>query len=218
MNELPYFYFIVLSHPQPWPYYAEIPYAAWPDEAMYYNSNGNCEHVFDRGWSYLDVMHWDTHENLIICNAKMFDNQSVQKTRQFAEKNLGYGEDMLANIHVARLFLYLLENIPGEYRQEGNVVVSSFRCSVPSLSASVADLFMRRLKSDQVWDAQSTQMMSPAQLRLRYLNDFPMEASKRTADEVQRLFSKAEIKYQGLPEKGNEWWKTIAQVRAFVEG
>ncbi len=218
MNKLPYFHFIVLSKPQKWPYYAEIPYAAWPDEAMYYNSNGDCEHVFDRSWSYLDVMNWATHENLIVCNAKMFDSRSAQKTRQLAEQASADGDDLLANSHVAWLFLHLLENIPGEYRKEGHVVVSSFRCNTPSLSASVADLFMRRLESDQAWDAQSAQILSSAELRSRYLNDFPIATSIKVADEVQHLFSQAEVKYQRLAEKGNGWWKTIAEVRAFVKG
>lgn len=218
MNELPYFYFIVLSKPQEWPYYAEIPYTAWPDERMYYNSNGDCRHVFDRDWSYLDVMNWNTHENLIVCNAKMFADPLAQKTRELIEHNLADGDDLLANSHVARLFQYWLENIPAEYRNEGNVVVGSFRCRMPSLSASVADLFMRRLNSTQVWDAQSSQMIDPAQLHPRYLKDFPIEPSHRLADEVYQLFNQAEVKYQSLAEKRYEWWKTIAEVRAFVEG
>jgi hypothetical protein len=150
MNELPYFYFVVISEPQKWPYYAEIPYSAWPDETMYYNSNGNCTHVCDREWSYLDVMNWDTHENLIVCNAKMFDDEFAHRTRELAEQNLDDSDELLATGHIARLVLYWLENIPGEYRKEGNVVIGSFRCNAPELSASVADLFMRRLKSDKV--------------------------------------------------------------------
>lgn len=217
MNELIYFCFIVLSGPQKWPYYAEIPYAAWPDETMYYNSNGNCRYVCDREWSYLDVMNWNTYENLIVCDAKMFDDQFVQKTRGFAEQNVSDGDDLLANSHVARLFLYWLENIPREYRKEGNVVIGSFRCNTPALSASVADLFVRRLKSDKVWDAQSGRIMSSAELRLRYLDDFPIESSIKIADVVQQLFNKAEVKYQGLAEKSTDWWKTIAQLRTFIE-
>jgi hypothetical protein len=218
MNEQPYFYFIVLSEPQEWPYYAEIPYVAWPDEAMSYNSNGNCEHVFDRDWSYLDVMNWDTHENLIVCNAKMFAGPFIQKTRELIEQDISDGDDLLANNHVARLFLYWLENIPAEYRNEGNVVVGSFRCSMPNLSASVAGLFLNRLKSDQVWDAQSTQIIDSRQLHLRYLKDFPIEASHKLADDVRHLFDKAEVKYHSTSEKRDAWWKTIAEVRAFIEG
>lgn len=30
---------MVVADAQPWPYYAKVPYAAWPDEEMYYNSN-----------------------------------------------------------------------------------------------------------------------------------------------------------------------------------
>jgi hypothetical protein len=218
MNEQPYFYFIVLSEPQAWPYYLEIPYAAWPDESMSYNSNGNCEHLFDRNWSYLDVMNWDTHENLIVCNAKMFADLFKHKTRELIEQNISDGDDLLANSHVARLFLYWLENIPAEYRTEGNVVVGSFRCKNPSLTASVTDLFIRRLRSDGVWDAQSTQTIDVAQVHLRYLKDFPIEASHKLADEVQQLFDKAEVKYQSTAEKRDDWWKTIAEVRGFIEG
>jgi hypothetical protein len=218
MNELPYFYFIVLSEPQKWPYYVEIPYAAWPDEGMYYNSNGDCEHVFDRDWSYLDVMNWDTHENLIVCKADMFDDQAAQKTRKLAEQSSLDGDDLLANSHVARLFLHWLDNIPVEYRKGGNAVIGSFRCITPSLSASVADLFARRLQSDTIWDAQSAQILSAKELRLRYLMNFPIESSVKIATEVQQWFSKAEVKYQGLAEKRNDWWKTLAEVRAFVEG
>jgi len=218
MNEQLYFYFIVLSEPEAWPYFAEVPYTAWPEAALSYNSNGNCEHVFDRHWSYLDVMNWDTHENLIVCNAKMFADPFTQKTRELIEQNISTGDDLLATSHVARLFLYWLENIPVEYRNEGNVVIGSFRCKNPSLTASVADLFMKRLKSDQVWDAQSTQIIDSAQLQLRYLKDFPVEASHKLADEVQQLFGKAEVKYQNSAEKRADWWKTIAHVRAFLEG
>lgn len=217
MNEQPYFYFVVLSKPQVWPYYAEVPYTAWPDETMYYNSNGNCRHVFDRDWSYLDVMNWDTHEDLIVCNAKMFDDHSMHKTRELIEQNISDGDDLLANSHVARLLLHWLENIPAAYREEGNAVIGSFRCNTPSLSASVADLFMRRLKSNMVWDAQAPQIIHSAELHLQYLKGFPVESSRRIADEVQQLFDIAEIKHQRLAEKRNDWWKTIAEVRAFIE-
>jgi cell division septum initiation protein DivIVA len=60
--------------------------------------------------------------------------------------------------------------------------------------------------------------MSSAELGLRYLNDFPIESSIKIADEVQQLFNKAELKYQGLAEKNTDWWKTIAELRTFIEG
>jgi len=198
MNELPYFYFIVLSEPQIWPYYAEIPYAAWPDETMDYNSNGNCEYVCDRRWSYLDVMNWGTHEDLLVCNAKMFDeNEWAERTRLLAEQNLNDGNDLLAGSHIARLLIYLRENIPTVYRKEGNAIISSFRCDSPVISASVAGLFARRLQSNMVWDAQSGQIINASELRVRYLSGFPIEASMKITDEVQSLFGKAEVKYKG---------------------
>ncbi|MBI5944306.1 MAG: hypothetical protein HY864_08050 [Chloroflexi bacterium] len=218
MNELPYFYFVVLSKPKSWPYFAEIPYAAWPDEALSYNSNGNCEHVFDRNWSYLDVMNWETHENLIVCNANMFTDPLIQKTRQLIEKNLSGGDDLLATGHIARLLLYWLENIPAEYRMEGNAIIGSFRCNRPRLSAAAVHLFMKRLRSDQVWDAQSSQVLDSTQLQLGYLTDFPVEPSQKLANEVQQLFSQAEVKYESTTDKEPVWWKTISQVRAFVNG
>jgi hypothetical protein len=218
MNEQPYFYFVVLSEPKSWPYFAEIPYAAWPDEFLSYNSNGNCEHVFDRDWSYLDVMNWETHENLIVCNANLFADPSAQRTRQLIEQNLYDGDDLLANSHVARLFLDWLENLPAEFRIEGNVVIGSFRCPTAQLSAAVTDLFMKRLESDQVWDAQSSQILDSTQLHDQHLKDFPIESSQQFADKVQQLFHQAEVKYQSATEKRAVWWKTISEVRAVVEG
>jgi hypothetical protein len=217
MNELPYFYFIVPADPQPWPYFAEIPYAAWPDEAMDYNSDGNCEHVVDRNWSYLDVMNWETHENLLVCNAKILYGESGAKMRLLSEQNLGWGDDLLSLSHPARLVLYLLDNLPAEYRKEGNAVISSFRCATPVLTAAVACLFMRRFQSKVVWDAQSAQAISDSELSARYLNDFPMGASIQLADEAARLFGEAEAKYQGRAGKSGDWWKTLAQIRAFIE-
>jgi hypothetical protein len=217
MNELPYFYFVIIGEPQKWPYYAEIPYSAWPDETINYNSNGNCMYVYDREWSYLDVMNWETHENLIVCNAKMFDGEFVQRTRELVKQNLNDGDDLLANSHVAKLLLFLLEDIPDKYRKAGNVIVGSFRCSTTEITALVADLFMRRLQSNFVWDAQSAQLFNSSELRTRHLNSSPLEISIKLANEVQKLFSRAEVKYQGQAEKSTDWWKTIAELRSFVE-
>jgi hypothetical protein len=48
------------------------------------------------------------------------------------------------------------------------------------------------------------------------LKDFPVELTHKLANEVQQLFDKAEVKYQSLVEKKNDWWKIrcfLAQVR-----
>jgi hypothetical protein len=218
MNELPYFYFIVLAEPQAWPYYAEIPYAAWPDESMSYNSNGTCRQPYDREWLYLDVMNWETHENIVVCDASSFDSERADATRALIENNLNDGDDLLANSHVARLLLHLLNAIPAEYRTRGNVIISSFRCNKPAITAAIADLFMRRLQAQTAWDAQTGQTIDASKLHALYLKGFPIEASQKIADEVRHWFAEAESKHQAQIDTSIDWWKTLAQVRQYVQG
>jgi hypothetical protein len=220
MNELPYFYFVVMAAPQLWPYYVEIPYAAWPDEAMYYNSNGTCQQPYDRAWSYLDVMNWETHENIIVCDAKGFSADQVEQTRLMLEEELDIwtSDDLLSLTHVYRLLLHLLDAIPREYCEPSNVVVSSFRCAKPQLVAAVARLFMRRLQSNAVWDRQTGNLLTLKQLVDLYLEGFPLEASDSLADEAQQVFSEGEAWHRAHPDVQIGWWKTLAQVREAIKG
>jgi hypothetical protein len=169
---IPYFYFVVVADTRPWPYYAEVPYTAWPDEKMYYNSNGDCQQPYDRTWSYLDVMNWETHENIIVCDAKGLSVDQTEQARLTLRKELniwGNDDSLLSLAHVYQLLLYLLDAIPSEYCVPGNVIVSSFRCDKPHLAAVVARLFTRRLQSDVIWDGQTESALTPEQLNEQIL-------------------------------------------------
>jgi hypothetical protein len=223
MNELPYFCFVVIAVPQLWPYYVEVPYTAWPDEAMYYNSNGDCRRPYDLEWSYLEVMNWATYENIVVWNAAMFDAYRAGQMRLRLEDEIRWGEEAekepgtLTSAPIARLWLYLLDAIPREYCEPGNVIVSSFRCAKSQLVAAVARLFMRRLQSDVVWDGQTGNLLTLKQLVDLYLEDFPLEASDRLADEAQRVFSEGEAWHREHPDVQIGWWKTLAQVREAIK-
>ena len=219
MNELPYFYFVVQATPQSWPYYVEIPYTAWPDEAMYYNSNGTGRQPYDHEWHYLDVMNWETHENIIVCDAKAFDANQIEQTRLALQRELEMwtDEELFSLSHVYRLLWYLSENLPHKYCKFGNVIVSSFRCPRPRLVAVVARLFMRRLQSNVAWDAQTNNVINLNQLVNLYLQDFPLEASDKLADEAQQVFAEGEIWHRAHPDTQIGWWKTLAQVREAIK-
>jgi hypothetical protein len=217
---MPYFYFVVVADTQPWPYYAEVPYTAWPDEEMYYNSNGDCQQPYDRTWSYLDVMNWETHENIIVCDAKGFSANQTEQTRLMLSEELdvwGNDDSLLSLAHVYQLLLYLLDVIPREYCVPGNVIVSSFRCGKPHIAAVVARLFTRRLQSDVIWDGQIESTLTVTQLADRYLCALPVGESDALADEVRRVFSEGERWHRAHPERDIGWWKTLAQVRQVLE-
>jgi hypothetical protein len=216
----PYFYFVIVADMQPWPYYAEVPYAAWPDKEMHYNSNGDCQQPYDRTWSYLDVMNWKTHENMIVNNAKGFSVDRAEQTRLALRKELntwGNDDSLLSLKHIYQLLLYLLDAIPREYCMPSNVVVSSFRCDRPALASVVTRLFTRRLQFDVIWDGQTESTLTPEQLTDRYLRAFPIGKSDTLADEVQHVFSEGEMWHRAHPERDIGWWKTLAQVREVLQ-
>jgi hypothetical protein len=220
MNEQPYFCFVVMATPQLWPYYVEIPYTAWPDEGMYYNSNGTCQQPYDREWRYLDVMNWETHENIIVYDAKAFGAGQVEQARLALKEELeiwANDDNLLSLAHVYRLLSHLLDTIPRECCEPGNVIVSSFRCAQPQLVAAVARLFMRRLQSDVAWDGQTDNFLTLKQLVDLYLEGFPLEASDRLANEAQRVFSEGEAWHRAHPDAQIGWWKTLAQVREAIK-
>jgi hypothetical protein len=220
MNEQLYFCFIVVATPQHWPYYVEIPYTAWPDEGMYYNSNGTCKQPYDQEWRYLDVMNWETHENIIVCDAKAFSEGQAEQTRLALQQELeiwGNDDSLLSLAHVYRLLSHLQDTIPGEYCNPGNVIISSFRCAHPQLVAAVTRLFMRRLHSDVAWDGQTGNLITLEQLGNLYLGNFPLEASDRLADEAQQVFSEGAAWHRAHPDVQIGWWKTLAQVREAIE-
>jgi hypothetical protein len=218
MSETPYFYFVVVADTQMWPYYVEIPYTAWPDETMYYNSNGDCQQPYDREWSYLDVMNWETKENLVVSNARGFSTPKIEQERQrLLEEAASWGEEFLTPAPIIRLVLHLSDTIPAEYCKAGNVVIASLQCGRPELSASVVRLFMRRLQSDVVWDGQTNTCFTLQQLTERYLGNFPLKEADRLADKVCSLFSEGEARHRAHPEQQIGWWKTLDQVRAFLQ-
>jgi hypothetical protein len=162
-------------------------------------------------------MNWETHENIIVCDAKGL--VQTDQARQALEKELDIwssDDSLLSLAYVYRLLMHLLDAIPQEHCEPGNVVVSSFRCGGPQLVAVVARLFMQRLQSDIAWDGQTGDLLTLGQLEKLYLEDFALESRDRLANEARRVFSEGEAWHRAHPDVQIGWWKTIAQVREAI--
>ena len=119
--------FVVQAAVQPWPYFEEIPHCAWPEADLEYNSSGNAERPWSQDWSYLDVMHWNTSENIFIWNAQAFALPERLSTLQRFQENLLWddGLSLLSRSRISHPGIWLLESLPDTYCVPGNVIIRS---------------------------------------------------------------------------------------------
>lgn len=211
------FCFVVVAESQAWPVYAEIPYAAWPDQALQYDSYGDCRAPYERDWSCLSVMNWSTHEVIVVLSAEALNTEIAQQIElRLVFQHHG---DWVVWTQADLIPLQSLSTVPLEYLQPGNVFIAAFQCDHIEPSALVARLFMRRLHARFVWDGQSGELITQRRLEDNYLKGAPLETGDALTDEVRQVFAEGEAwhhKHPGYPRIWF-WWKTPAHVRDTIE-
>jgi hypothetical protein len=240
VKKLAHLCFVVIAEPQDWPYYPEIPYAAWPDETLEYDSYGDCLAPYDRNWSCLSVNSWSNDEVIVVLKAVAFDPVMAQQ----AEFRLvvRHDDDWAVWTQAGYVPLGSFGPVPSEYWRPGNVFIASLRrdrAEPPAFAARLvkvlqglfgrrrlraepvalaARLFMRRLGTDLVWDGQSRQVLTQPQLEDRYLRGPRLETSDALTDEVQETFAEGEVWHREQPGYPRVWfwWKSPAHVRATI--
>lgn len=205
MNDTPFFALVVIAKPQPWPYYAEIPYTAWPSSSLDYDSFGNCRPTYSRTWSYLTVVNRATNELLLVLSAERWNTPLPNQDLVWTQRD--------------RLPLASLGAIPLLYAVGGNVVIAAPPDTVRARVARVAALFLERLGADRVFDCSLQREISGEQWIATYAGKEERTRSKRSCDDVHAAFRQGEAwhrAHKSYPVTGF-WWKTPADIRAQME-
>jgi hypothetical protein len=195
--------FVVCAEPQPWPYYAEIPYAAWPSDTLVYDSYGNCHPCYSRTWSYLTVMHDTADELLLILDAAAWQDAALQQPLWTQR---------------GRLSLLSICTVPRPYCITGNVVIAAPHTTTKLALARTVHLFVERLSAHMIVDL-ATQQVLPSNMVIATAHDAEdARVSMQSADAVRRSFQRGEAwhKADASDPDAGFWWKTPMDVRVHL--
>lgn len=178
--------FVVISKPNLWPYSGEVPYAAWPEKTLIYDSWGN-DPAWPEGreWSYLSLMNVANRETIIAVDTGMIYPPKDYNLKLVNGIFASQGE-LVIWTQLGSLPISTLKIVP-EYRSMGNVCIASFGCSNIEPAALVTRLFMKHLKSELVWDGQANVLRNRQDLEVNYLDGYHLEMVDNITDEIRLL-------------------------------
>jgi hypothetical protein len=208
MTETQLHRFLVIGGQVEWPYYAEVPFAAWPKPGLYYNSFGDCHVPCDRLWSVLKVDNRETNVTIVVQDAVLLvDTNASRRTRDLAYK---FPTDSHEPIQGGQARPAASSPIPAKYCQPRYPLIFAQDPAGPRATAIVAELFLRRVAGSAVWDGLYDDLMDRDKLLARYGIGAELAKSIYLADDVRYWFGLAAGKLEDP--RLHFWWKYPDQI------